>query len=38
MIADAHRPEYGPVTAPGNLAFIEADDTLRPGHDVFNEF
>ena len=38
MIADAHRPEYGPVSTPGNLAFIEADDTLRPGHEVFNEF
>ena len=38
LIADAHRPEFGPVTEPGNLAFIEADDTLRPGHEVFNEF
>ena len=38
LIADAHRPEYGPLTAPGNLAFIEADGTLRPGHAVFNEF
>ncbi|MCL5995182.1 MAG: cellulase family glycosylhydrolase [Chloroflexi bacterium] len=38
LIADAHRPEYGPVTDPGNLAFIEADDSLRPGHGVFNEF
>ena len=38
MIADAHRPEFGPLSAPGNLAFLEADDTLRPGHGVFNEF
>ncbi len=38
LIADAHRPEFGPLSAPGNLAFIEADDTLRPGHDVFNQF
>ena len=38
LIADAHRPEYGPTGYAGNLAFIEADDTLRPGHDVFNEF
>lgn len=38
LIADAHRPEFGPVGGPGNLAFIEADGTLRPGHDVFNEF
>lgn len=38
LIADAHRPEYGPVGDPMNLAFVEADGTLRPGHDVFNEF
>jgi len=38
LIADAHRPEFGPVGGPGNLAFIEADDSLRPGHEVFNEF
>lgn len=38
LIADAHRPEYGPIGGPGNLSFIEADGELRPGHDVFNEF
>lgn len=38
LIADAHRPESGPVGNPGNLAFIEADGTLRAGHEVFNEF
>ncbi len=38
LIADAHRPEFGPVGHPGNLAFIEADGSLRPGHEVFNEF
>ena len=38
LIADAHRTEFGPLSAPGNLAFIEADGTLRAGHDVFNEF
>jgi len=38
LIADAHRPESGPVGEPGNLAFIEADGSLRPGHEVFNEF
>ena len=38
LIADAHRAQFGPLGAPGNLAFIEADGTLRPGHDVFNEF
>ncbi|HOJ39794.1 MAG TPA: hypothetical protein PK644_04930, partial [bacterium] len=38
LIADAHRPEFGPVGFPGNLAFIEADGSLRPGHEIFNEF
>lgn len=38
LVADAHRIEFGPLSAPGNLAFIEADGRLRPGHEVFNEF
>jgi hypothetical protein len=38
LIADAHRPEFGPYGAPGNLSFIEADGTLRPGHEIFNDF
>jgi hypothetical protein len=38
LIADAHRPEFGPVGGPENLAFIEADGSLRKGHEVFNEF
>lgn len=38
LIADAHRPEYGPVGVPGDLAFIEANGALRAGHEVFNEF
>jgi hypothetical protein len=38
LVADAHRPEFGPVGDPGNLAFIEADGSLRKGHDVFNEY
>ncbi len=38
LIADAHRPQFGPVGSAGSLAFIEADGSLRPGHAVFNEF
>ena len=38
QVADAHRSEFGPIGGPGNLSFIEADGTLRPGHDVFNDF
>jgi hypothetical protein len=37
LVSDAHRPEFGPVDRPG-FHFIEADGSLRPGHDVFNEF
>jgi hypothetical protein len=37
-IADAHGPGYGPVGGPENLAFIQPDGALRPGHGVFNEF
>jgi hypothetical protein len=39
LVADAHRPQFGPLSKhAGNLAFIEADGSLRPGHEVFNEF
>jgi hypothetical protein len=38
LIADAHRPTHGPIGFPGYLGFIELDGSLRPGHDVFNEF
>jgi hypothetical protein len=38
QVADAHRADYGPLGSPGNLAFIEADGSLRAGHNVFNEF
>lgn len=38
LIADAHRPEFGPLGTPGNLSFVEADGSLRPGHEVYNEF
>ena len=38
LIADAHRAEFGPVGTAGNLSFIEADGSLRPGHEAFNSF
>jgi hypothetical protein len=38
LIADAHRPEFGPVDHAGYMAFIEADGSLRLGHGVFNDF
>jgi len=38
LIADAHRIEFGPLGRPGNLSFIEANGSLRPGHEVWNDF
>ncbi|MCF7853194.1 MAG: glycoside hydrolase family 5 protein [Candidatus Pacebacteria bacterium] len=38
LVADGHRPEFGPIGPAGYMAFIEADGTLRTGHEVFNEF
>lgn len=38
LVADAHRPEYGPITNAGYMAFVEKDGSLRPYHDVFNDF
>jgi hypothetical protein len=35
---DAHGVDGGPVGFPGNLSFIGKDDSLRPGHEFFNEF
>lgn len=37
--ADLHDPSEGPVSdGIGNLAFIKFDGTLRPYHEVYNEF
>jgi hypothetical protein len=38
LIADLHRPEWGPVGEAGAMHFIEADGTLRPGHDAIREY
>jgi hypothetical protein len=38
LIADLHRPGYGPVGWPEVMHFIEADGTVRAGHEAFNEF
>lgn len=40
LVADCHRAEFGPLglSGAGNLSFIEADGSLRPGHGVFNDF
>jgi hypothetical protein len=38
LVADLHLPEYGPVGSAGDLRFINADGSLRRGHELFNEF
>jgi hypothetical protein len=38
LVADLHRDAYGPVGHPEWLHFIDADGSLRPGHEAFNEF
>ena len=37
-VADLHDPDDGIVGNPGNLCFIRRDGSLRPGHDVFNNY
>jgi len=37
-VADLHYPEDGPTAGPENLAFIDKDGSLRPGHEVYNDF
>ena len=38
LVADGHRPEYGPISGAGYMAFVEKDGSLRPHHDIFNAF
>ncbi len=38
LVADLHRPQYGPVGSPGYMAFINMDGSLRLGHEIFNQF
>lgn len=36
-VADLHPPELGPVAGPGYMGFINADGSLRAGHEIYNE-
>jgi hypothetical protein len=38
LVADLHSAAHGPVGLPERLEFINADGTLRRGHEAFNEF
>ncbi|MFD0484052.1 hypothetical protein ACFQ46_15745 [Kineococcus sp. GCM10028916] len=37
-VADLHRDSHGPVGHPEWLHFLDADGSLRPGHEAFNDF
>ena len=37
-VADGHRPEHGLVIIGNYMAFVENDGSLRPYHEIFNEF
>ncbi len=37
-VADLHNPPDGVVGAPGNLSFLNPDGSVRPGHEIFNQF
>lgn len=37
-VADLHPPELGPISGAGYMAFIQPDGSLRPGHDVYNDY
>jgi hypothetical protein len=37
-VADGHRPDHGPVSHPGYMAFVDPDGSIRAHHDVFNEY
>lgn len=38
LVADLHSAQWGPVGPGGRFEFINADGTLRAGHEVFNRF
>jgi hypothetical protein len=38
LVADLHSQAFGPVGRPGRLEFINADGSLRVGHETFNDF
>ena len=37
-VGDLHRPDLGPISSAGYMAFINRDGTLRNGHEIFNDY
>lgn len=38
LVADCHRALYGVLSSASSMHFIAMDGSLRPGHEVYNEF
>ncbi|MFH0795523.1 MAG: cellulase family glycosylhydrolase [Candidatus Omnitrophota bacterium] len=38
LVADGHKLKFGPISAAGYMAFIELNGSLRPYHEVYNEY
>ena len=38
LVADGHRPEYGIISEAEFMGCIEADGTLRKGHNIINKY
>jgi hypothetical protein len=38
LVGDLHRPQFGVISSASSMHFIAMDGSLRPGHEVFNEF
>jgi hypothetical protein len=38
LVGDLHRPQFGLISSASSMHFIAMDGSLRPGHEVFNDF
>ncbi len=38
LVGDLHRPQFGMLSSASSMHFITMEGTLRPGHEVFNQF
>ena len=37
-VGDLHRPDLGPISSAGYMAFVNRDGSLRKGHEIFNDY
>jgi hypothetical protein len=38
LVGDLHRPQFGIISSASSMHFIAMDGSLRPGHEVFNDY